>query len=274
MTHPLVAQLASEDPEQRRAACAAAAHDASAVLLADALCTTLGDPVHAVANAAGDALAEIGRRDDSVLRALDQALRGENKRARCYAALTYARLEPPPIKLMPALVDALASSEGSVRWSAAKHLVDMGRVHGEVLPVLLEYSVREPRRDARRMAVHALRELAPDHAETADALLTTTRDPDLVLRRASLAALASLLDPPPEIIERLVEVLIDDRDCASQRIAVTALGELGATSGQKISPAIETQIRGLADLADDPGLRHAATRALRRIAEAHPPHTP
>jgi HEAT repeat protein len=175
---------------------------------------------------------------------------------------------------MPALVDALASSEGPVRWSAAKHLVDMGRVHGEVLPVLLEYSVREPSRDARRMAIHALRELAPDQAETADALLTTTRDPDLVLRRASLAALASLVGPPPEIIERLVEVLTDDRDCASQRIAVTSLGELGATSGQRISPAIETRLRDVADRAKDPGLRQAATRALRRIAEAHPPHTP
>ena len=51
MTHPIATALASPDPNERRAACAAAVDDPSAVLLADALAALLGDPVKAVVRA-------------------------------------------------------------------------------------------------------------------------------------------------------------------------------------------------------------------------------
>src|SRR4030095_7747413 len=66
VTHPIAAQLASPDPEARRAACVAAPDDPSAVLLAGALAAVLGDPVKAVARAASDALVAIGRRSGGV----------------------------------------------------------------------------------------------------------------------------------------------------------------------------------------------------------------
>ena len=68
MSHPIAAALASADPNERRAACAAAVEDPSAVLLADALAARLGDPVKAVVRAASDALVAIGRRSGGVAR--------------------------------------------------------------------------------------------------------------------------------------------------------------------------------------------------------------
>ena len=61
MSHPLLARLASADPDERSAACAAAPDDPSAILLSDALGDALGDPVSAVAEAAEAALVRIGR---------------------------------------------------------------------------------------------------------------------------------------------------------------------------------------------------------------------
>jgi HEAT repeat protein len=95
VSHPLVEKLASADPEERRAACAEAARDPAAALLADALARTLGDADKGVARAASDALAQIGRQAESVGGALRAALGGGDPNRRFWAAFTFARLEPP-----------------------------------------------------------------------------------------------------------------------------------------------------------------------------------
>lgn len=265
MSHAIVEQLRSDDAQERRAACRAAADDPASVLLVDALCAALGDPEQAVASAAVDALAQIGGRDAGVRRALDRTLRGSDARCRWGAALAYARLEPPPVKLLPVLVEAIGAPDRRVRWAAARLLVDLGRLHPEALPVLLDRSANDPRREARRMAVHALRELAPDLPETAQALLAVTRDADVDLRRASLAALASLPEPPAEAIERLAEVVSGDDDDASRRIAATALGELGVALAARFPAAAAAALSAAASAADDLDLRAAAARALARM---------
>ena len=57
-----------------------------------------------------------------------------------WAAFTQARLGPPKMKLLPVLLDALEHPDGSRRWSAAKIVVELGRLEGEVLPVLLHFA--------------------------------------------------------------------------------------------------------------------------------------
>ena len=150
---------------------------------------------------------------------------GASPGARIQAALALARLEPPGPALLPALVDALAAPEGDLRWSAARVLVDMGRLHGEVLGVLLGLVATAEQPSVRRMASFALRQLAPDRPEAARVLLEATRDGDVAVRRAAVTALAGLLDPPREVAARLAE-LRDDRDPALARLAGLALGEL------------------------------------------------
>jgi HEAT repeat protein len=260
------------DPAERRAACLAAADDPAAALLADALGHALGDPVKAVARAASDALLEIGRRERHVDSVLRDALRSDSPRRRFGAAYTSARLQPPTPSLLPALLEALGGGDGDIRWAAARILVDLGRLHCEVLGVLIGLLKGGEDAAVRRMAAFCLRELAPDRPEAASVLLASTYDPDLHVRRAGLSALAALLDPPPEVWERLLEALHKDEDPAARRIAAVALGELGAGKTGSFPEAVRDGLRALASQASQADLRRAAERALARLeGSARPP---
>ncbi len=93
------------------------------------------------------------------------------------------------------------------------------------------------------MATFALRELAPDRLEAAEALLEATRDIDLQVRRAAFTAMASLTAPPPGIATRLLEAVREDDDAASRRLAALSLGEIGSANPQAISPEAIRQLR-------------------------------
>jgi len=224
MSHPVLEGLRAEDAAARRAACRAAARDPAAVLLVEALAGALEDPDAGVAGSAADALVAIGRETGDVVGPLRDALRrGGRGRGRVFAALALARLEPPGPRLLPALVEGLAHPEGDVRWAAARCLVDAGRLHDEVLGLLVGLVRGGEDAGVRRMAAFALRELAPDLPEAAGALLEASRDPDVAVRRAALTAMTSLMDPPESVRARLAEVAGADPDPPARRIAGRAL---------------------------------------------------
>ncbi len=235
MSHPLVATLNGDDPAARAAACRAIAEDPAGALLVEPLVLALADPDRAVARAAREALIALARRSDGVVPLLRGALRGTGagdaaRRARdqrVQAALTLARLEPPGPGLLPALVDGLGARDGDVRWAAARVLVDIGRLHPEIVGVLigLVRSAGDP--SARRMAGFALRELAPDLPAAAQALLAATHDDDRDVRRAAVTALAGLLDPPATVAERLA-ALCSDPDEILARLATLARERIAA----------------------------------------------
>ncbi len=268
MSHPVIEALRDPDPAVRLAACHDAAIDPSGVLLIDALGDALGDPVRAVVRAAQDALVALGERDRAVDEVLRRALRSQDAGRRFGAAAALARLSPPGPTLLPALVEALGSREGDVRWTAARLLVDTGRLHPEVLGILLGLVRGDARPPVRRMAVFALRELAPDHPECARALVQASRDADVTVRRAALTAMAALLDPPVFVLERLCAVLSDDPDAASRRIATVSLGELGAADTPCLPAGAADQLRVLAASCPDEDLRRGAARALARLGLA------
>ena len=270
MTHPVLERLASADPAQRRAACLDAAQDPAGTLLADALGEALGDPVKAVVRAASDALVEIARRAGGVEGALRSALHSDLPGRRWGAAFTQARLEPPSPRLLPALVEALGSSDGDVRWAAARLIVETGRLHGEVLPLLVGLVRGGESPVLRRMATFALRELAPDRPESARVLLEATRDFDLHVRRAAYTAMASLLAPPPDVAHRLLEALRADVDAATRRLAALALGEIGAAAPETVPAETTRCLEDAGRACEDPDLRRAIQRALSRLAEGRP----
>lgn len=267
MTHPILERLRSPDSDERRDACRDAARDPSAVLLVEALAEVLGDPVKAVGQAASDALAALGREHPSVEPVLRSALRSPDPVRRTRAAFTSARLAPPELRLLPALVEALGSDDGDVRWSASKLLVELGRSTGEVLPVLLHLAGDDPDPVVRRMAIHALRELAPDRPEVAQRLIAASRDPEVRARRAALSALASLVDPPDGVAERLADVIESEPDGACRRIATVALGEVAAQDPAR-SEAARARLERLCEADRDPDLRRAAARSLARLQKS------
>lgn len=234
MTHPLVAQLGDPEPAARAGACRAIAADPAGALLVEPLASALGDPERAVAKAAADALVILARGSDAVARLLRARLRergaGAPARARVHAALALARLEPAEPGLLPALVEGLGARDGDVRWSSARVLVDMGRLHPQIVGVLVGLVRGADHAAARRMATFALRELAPDHPETVGALLAATGDADLHVRRASVTALAGLLDPPPAVATRLA-ALRADPDPTLAQLATLALERMAGVTG-------------------------------------------
>lgn len=261
MSHPVVAGLRSADVDERLAACRRAVDDPAAVLFVDALVGALGDPVRAVFRAASDALTTLGRQHE-VAPALRAALHAGPPRGRTAAALTLARLEPPDLRLLPALVAGLGLDDAKLRWSSLKTLVETGRLHGEVLALLAGLSRQDPSPVVRRMAHHGLRELGRDDLSAALALLEGTRDEDVAARRAAYAALSAQLDPPRSVLERLAAALSAEPDAACRRIASVALGEIGARCGLDAA-AIEA-LRRARDESEDPDLRRGAARALER----------
>jgi len=270
VSHPLIERLCSPDPALRLAACRSAASDPSAILLAPALAEALGDPVKAVVRAASDALVEIQQRAGGVEPALREALHSREPRRRWGAAFTTARLAPPTPRLLPALVEALASPDGDVRWAAARILVDTGRLHGEVLPLLFGLVRRGESPVLRRMATFALRELAPDRPEAAEVLLEAAADRDLHVRRAATTAMAALQQPPPRVPEHLLETLRRDPDAANRRLAALALGELGAANPDCLPAEAFQRLEEAGRDNPDPDLRRALRRALDRLAAGRP----
>ena len=91
--------------------------------------------------------------------------------------------------------------------AAAKVMVDMGHRHGEVLPVLMGLVRTSESPGVRRMATFTLRELAPDRPEAAEVLLDAAGDTDLGVRRAAFTAMASLIEPPPQVAECLAQYI-------------------------------------------------------------------
>ncbi|MCP3983284.1 MAG: hypothetical protein GY723_02790 [bacterium] len=273
MSHPILQQLDSQDPAQRQAACQSAAADPGATLLAEALGTALGDPVKAVGRAASDALVAIARRvgADDVQTAVRVALHSQDPPRRWRAAFTAARLDPPGPRLLPALVEAIASTDGDVRWAAAKLMVEMGHSHGEVLPVLIGLVRTGESPVVRRMATFALRELAPGRAEAAEILLEAAGDTDLGVRRAAFTAMASLIEPPPQVAEYLLDTLHNESDPPTRRLAVLALGEIGAQDPDQLPRRASRQLEQTRSSSKtDPDLRRAIDRALTRLGAGRP----
>jgi hypothetical protein len=267
MSHPLLARLRDSDPDARRAACREAVEDPSAILLVDALCAALADPAKEVAREASTALSRIGARHGGVTAALSAALRAPDPRARLFAALAIGRLGPPPLKLLPALVDALALADGDLRFAAARLLVDLGRLEPEVLGMLCALVAGDERPEVRRMAVFALRELAPDREETARALVAASRARDAALRRAALASFAALRDPDAAVYARLCEVLAAESDPTARALAASSLCELACAHPERAGADVRSALAAAAGEGPLPA-RRAASRALERLGVA------
>lgn len=279
MSRGLLERLESNDPAERRGACLAAPTEPGHTEILDALSATLGDPVKVVGRAASDALvriaAEAGQEPEArgqVEEALHRALQSRNPARRWRAAFTVARIEAPSPRLLPALVDGLASTDSDVRWASAKVIVETGRHHAEVLPVLVGLVRSGESPTLRRMATFALRELAPDRREAASVLLDATRDDDLQVRRAALTAMASLQEPPREVTTALLDTLRTDDDGPARRLAALALGEIGAHHPTTVPDDTRSTLeRTREETRADPDLQKAIDKALTRLRAGRPP---
>jgi HEAT repeat protein len=231
---PLIERLASEDRATQRLACDEAAEK-------------LGE-------------------DAGLRRELGRLLDGDSPRGRFAAAYVLFRSGHANLRLLPALLAALELEDGDLRWGAAHMLATLGRMQGEVLPVVLHEARESQSALRRRMAVYVLRELGPDRDETRAALLASIEDPDPEVRRASLSSLGKLLDPDAACAERVLAILDRDPDPRMRRIAAVVLPDLVAHRPE--ASAAARKALATSSRTDDPGLARAARASLARIEEA------
>jgi hypothetical protein len=211
--------------------------------------------------AAGSEIARRLKAEPELRGALYERLRAGAPLGRFAAAWSLAQVERPNLRMLPALLAALELADGDVRWSAVQLLVDLGRVQSEVLPVLVHEAGRaEPLR--RRMALYALRELAPEAPETQARVLEALEAPEAELRRAALSSVAKLVDPSPACLERVLDALERDPDPRMRRIAAVVVPDLGARF-----PELADRARGALEAAaraDDVVLARSARAGLAR----------
>ena len=209
-----------------------------------------------------------GWKGDRELRAaLLALLRRGPTQTRFAAAWILFRAESPSLRLLPTLLDALELADGDLRWEATQMLATLGRVHGEVYPVLLHELRSHASALRRRMALYALRELAPERAETEQAFLQAVQDASAQVRRAALASCPKLTELSAAWLELALSILEGDADPAMRVLAPLVLARCA-----ELNPAARPRVRAvLQELhgSGDPDLARVAALARRRL----PPET-
>jgi HEAT repeat protein len=224
-----------------------------------ALAACLADERKAVQRAAADAFAGLARRGIPVAPVLEQALQGTGARERWGAAFALSRAGELPANALPAVLEALGSDDGDVRWAAAGIIVRVKDRAGAI--AALRHLVDEADAVRRRMALYCLRDLGDRSAEVERSIVVALGDPAWEVRLAAVSALAHLAPDPVTAAHHLLEALRAD-DSRVRRAAAIALGTLGERS-----PAVVTGLEAAAR-SDDPSLARAATAALGRLRES------
>ena len=228
----------------------------------------LGDSDSGVTRAASDALVAMAPTIPDVDAALREVLRGERGPRRFAAATARGRIAPPDPSLLPAVVDAMASPEGDRRWAATRLLVAIGRLHGEGLQTALGLASAAESPSVRRMALFALRDLAPDEPAAATAMLSASQSEVRQLRHAAIVCMASLETSTKRVQERLFEALDGDTDDGTRSLAAVTLGEIA--SQNESTPEARERLEAIGAQTRNPALQRACNHALARLSKSRP----
>jgi HEAT repeat protein len=222
--------------------------------LEDAL-DQLGHARKAIQRPAAERLADAAREDAAVRPRLVAMLASAEPRRRWGAAYALARLEPAPIEAMPALLDALGSADGDVRWASVRLLTravqHVPRLIEDVRVLLRSSSALQ-----RKMALYCLRDVG-DGSEPG-LLAAALADAESPVRLAAMSAAAALL-PRTAATAELVVPLVGDSDAGVRRAAAATLGQIGVRTDSVVG-ALER-----AGASGDPALERAAAQALTRL---------
>jgi HEAT repeat protein len=210
-----------------------------------------------------DELARRIREEPELRPALLEQLRSADPIARFGAAHVFFHGERPSLRLLPALLASLELPDGDLRWQAAQMLAVLGRLQGEVLPVLVHEARHSESAMRRRMSLFALRELGPEREEVEGAMLGALSDADPDVQRAGLACLAKLSAPSVETLDRVHGIAREHADPKMRRIAVVILPPLLAAAPER-RDAVERTVEALAR-EGDPSLRRAALAAAAQL---------
>jgi HEAT repeat protein len=204
------------------------------------------------------------QRQPELRTALVELLDRGSRPQRLAAAWVLFQTDGPSPELVPALREALELPDADGRWAAVALLGQLGRALPGVAAALGSDAERSPSPLRRRMALYALRELAPDQPSTEALLCRALADPSAEVRRAALSCFASLNRPGAAALEQALRIAGSEGDPRLRCIAVAVLPAL-LREHPPARRAAAALVERLCDSAH-PSLARAARRAGARLA--------
>jgi HEAT repeat protein len=258
--------LDDADPEARLAAIREVADHPQATLTEpalDALVRSLGANRKILQRRAAEALAALSLHDSRVVGKTRAVLSHHDSRARWGAAYALGLLnldDALDLRALPALVEAIASSDGDVRWAAAELLVRLGKTHRDAVSSQLIALANDGNLNARKMALYCLRDVGGARDELLAAAESACADHQSLLKMAALALITRIENPGDRAAALALRLLEGDPDAGVRRCAAVALGHLG-----NLSPQVTEALTRAANAQGDIYMQRVAQGALARL---------
>ena len=223
----------------------------------------IGDIHKAVQRRAIDTLATIAQSGDArVVAMLRDRLTSDDRRLRWSAAYALAQIGASAfaMDIGDALCEALSDDDGDIRWAATDLIVRLGRENpAEIRERLLALAAHD-NRNARKMALYCIRDLAIDDPQLLTVVERSARDSDVHVRLAALNVLARLSNSSDTAARIILDRLETDSDPGVRRAAAAALGNV-----QIATPRVVAALKNAAADSADQSLARAAQSALDRL---------
>ena len=229
----------------------------------EALLGCLGANRKVVQRRAAEVLAVAASRDTIIVDKLRIALSNTTERARWGAAYALGLITTDgalDLRTMPALVEALSSDDGDIRWAAAELVVRLATANRDAVSDQLIRIAREGKLNARKMALYCLRDVGGPRQQLLAVAESCCEGPHSLLKMAALSLLTRLTDSSDRASNLAIRLLEDDPEAGVRRCAAVALGHLGNRS----TPVLDALKRAATNEADV-FLKRSATRALTRL---------
>jgi HEAT repeat protein len=236
-------------------------HDTLSEPALDALIRCLGANRKIIQRRAAEALAASAPHDARILEKLHAAHSDNDSRMRWGTAYALGLIDDAlDLRAMPALVEALASSDGDVRWAAAELVVRLGKKHRDAISGQLIALARDANLNARKMALYCLRDVGGPIDELISIAEHCCGENHSLLKMAALSLLARLENGGHGAAVLAIRLLENDPDAGVRRCAAVALGHIGNRS-----PRVVEVLTQVAKQEDDIYMKRAAQAALARL---------
>jgi HEAT repeat protein len=192
------------------------------------------------------------------------ALSDPDSRTRWGAAYALGLIDDAlDLRAMPTLIEALASSDGDIRWAAAELVVRLGKRDRTAVGERLLMLSREGNLNARKMALYCLRDIGGTSEELLGAAEQCCADNHSLLKMAALSLISRIGNSGERAAHLALHLLEDDPDEGVRRCAAVALGHIGDRS-----PRVIDALQRAANDNRDIYLNRAANAALVRLGES------
>ena len=263
---PIAIQLRSPDLRRRIDALLRLSQEPQTTLedsVVEALIENLSSPGKAVQRHAANAIAAAAPRSPAIVARLVALLDAPQAPARWTAAYALGLIDGGlDLRACTPLLEALANSDGDVRWAALDLVVRLGRRHHEAIRGRLLALQEHPDANSRKMSLYALRDLGICDPAVVAAVCRACAGADISVRLAALSFLKQAGSCGGAAVDTVLACLKSDPDEGVRRAAAFTLGYLEDRSERVLAP-----LREAANVLHDASLRKAAAQTLARLKE-------